>query len=157
MLSERQALELLSRIPFIGRLGPSFLRYLLVGGLGFLVDAGVLEFLVRMDVSVYAARAFSMTFAIGCTYLLHRHYTFTDSKAPKRTEAQLAAFVACQLFAAAVNYGVFCLLLALLPQPPGFFARMFALCWGVGAGLAVNFALLRTLVFPAEGEPAYER
>lgn len=156
MLSQRQALELLSRLPFIGRLGPSFLRYLLAGGFGFFVDWGGMELLVRLGVSVYAARAFSMTFAIFCTYLLHRNFTFADAARPARTEAQLAAFVACQLFAAAVNYGVFCLLLALLPQPEGFFARMIALCGGVGAGLAVNFALLRFLVFPEKGAPAYE-
>ena len=56
MLFERQALDLLNRIPLLRRLGPSFLRYLLVGGLGFLVDAGLLELFIFLDLSVYAAR-----------------------------------------------------------------------------------------------------
>ncbi len=154
MLSERQALDLLNRIPLLRRLGPSFLRYLLVGGLGFLVDAALLELFIFFDLSVYAARGLSMTLAIGVTYLLHKNFTFTDSARPAKTHQQAAAFVACQLFAAAINYGVFCILLALLPA--GFIARMFSLCCGVGAGLAVNFVLLRFLVFPQNGNPAYE-
>lgn len=146
MLFERQALDLLNRIPLLRRLGPSFLRYLLVGGLGFLVDAGLLELFIFLDLSVYAARGLSMTLAIGVTYLLHKNFTFTDAAKPAKTSAQAAGFVACQLFAAAINYGVFCLLLAALPD--GFIARMFSLCCGVGAGLAVNFVLLRFFVFP---------
>lgn len=154
MLSERQALDLLNRIPLLRRLGPSFLRYLAVGGLGFLVDAALLELFIFFDLSVYAARALSMTLAIGVTYLLHKNFTFTDAAKPAKTSQQAAAFVACQLFAAAINYGVFCLLLGLLPA--GFIARMFALCCGVAAGLSVNFMLLRFLVFPQNGRPAYE-
>ena len=154
MLSERQALDLLNRIPLLRRLGPSFLRYLLVGGLGFLVDAGLLELFIFFDLSVYAARGLSMTLAIGVTYLLHKNFTFTDSVKPAKTSEQAAAFVGCQLFAAAINYGVFCVLLGLLPA--GFIARMFSLCCGVGAGLAVNFVLLRFFVFPQHGKPVYE-
>ncbi len=146
MLSERQALDLLNRIPLLRRLGPSFLRYLLVGGLGFIVDAALLELFIFCDLSVYAARGLSMTLAIGVTYLLHKNFTFTDAVQPAKTHQQAAAFVACQLFAAAINYGVFCTLLALLPG--GFIARMFSLCCGVAAGLAVNFVLLRFFVFP---------
>lgn len=154
MLSERQALDLLSRIPLLKRFGPSFLRYLLVGGLGFLVDAALLELFIFYDLSVYAARGLSMTLAIGVTYLLHKNFTFTDAARPAKTHQQAAAFVGCQLFAASINYAVFCAFLALLPA--GFVARMFSLCCGVGAGLAVNFLLLRFFVFPQNGRPAYE-
>lgn len=154
MLLERQALSLLNRIPLLRRFGHSFLRYLLVGGLGFVVDAALLELFIFFDLSVYAARGLSMTLAIGVTYLLHKNFTFTDAAKPAKTHQQAAAFVGCQLFAAAINYGVFCVLLTLLPA--GFLARMFSLCCGVGAGLALNFVLLRFLVFPQNGRPAYE-
>lgn len=146
MLSERQALDLINRIPLLRRLGPSFLRYLLVGGLGFLVDAGLLELFIFFDLSVYAARGLSMTLAIGVTYLLHKNFTFTDAVKPAKTSAQAAGFVACQLAAAAINYGLFCGVLAILPV--GFVFRMVALCSGVAAGLAFNFVVLRLFVFP---------
>lgn len=156
MLSQRQALDFLLRLPLIGRLGPVFLRYLLVGGLGFVADALLLEIFVRLGLSVYVARFLSMTLAMGCTYALHRNFTFTDAAKPAHTALQAAAFVVCQCVAAAVNYGVFCLLLWLLPEPVGTIGRLFALCWGVGAGLAVNFVLLRLLVFRADGQARYE-
>ncbi|HYD19679.1 MAG TPA: GtrA family protein [Patescibacteria group bacterium] len=147
MLPERPALTaLINRFPILRQLGPSFLRYLLVGGIGFLVDAGLLELFHYFGLSIYAARGLSMTLAIGITYWLHKNFTFTDSAAPAKTAAQAAAFVGCQLLAAAVNYGLFCVALALLP--PMFLTRLLALCCGVGAGLVVNFVLLRFLVFP---------
>lgn len=156
MLSQRQALDFLLRLPLVGRLGPAFLRYVLVGGLGFIADALLLEIFVRLSLSVYIARLLSMTLAMGCTYALHRNFTFTDAAKPARTGAQVIAFLVCQLIAAGVNYGVFCLLLAFMPAPVGLIGRMFSLCCGVGAGLAVNFFLLRLFVFPASGRPLYE-
>ena len=46
-------------------LTPTFLRYLLVGGFGFVVDYGGMEILYHLDLDIHAARALSMTGAIG--------------------------------------------------------------------------------------------
>ncbi|MDE1152732.1 MAG: GtrA family protein [Micavibrio sp.] len=154
MLSQRQALELLERIPVLGRLGPQFLRYLFVGGIGFIVDAGGMELFIHLGMQVYHARLLSMAMAIASTYLLHRLFTFADSAKPKNSFQQFAAFFLCQSLAAAANYGVFCALLALQPQPVFFIGRMFALCSGVAVGLAMNFVLLRRFVFPIERNEA---
>ena len=136
----------------------AFLRYLLVGGFGFMLDAGGTEILYHLGLDVHAARALAMTGAIGCTYLFHRHYTFTDSRRPERTSSQFVAFGAVQLTAAALNYAIFCAVLAVepavLPKPaPGTWQddllNLFAIGAGVGAGLVLNFLLLRLFVFQA--------
>jgi putative flippase GtrA len=155
-------------------LTPAFLRYLLVGGFGFMLDAGGMEILFHLGLGIHAARALSMTGAIGCTYLFHRFYTFTDSKRPAKTGAQFAAFGMVQLAAAALNYGIFCAVLwaqpRFMPAPlPGLWQdvfHLFAVGLGVGAGLVFNFILLRRLVFkttvgmveaPVRKLPAAER
>ncbi|MBI1216711.1 MAG: hypothetical protein GC185_12955 [Alphaproteobacteria bacterium] len=137
-----------------------FARYLLVGGFGFIIDAGGLEGLVALSVNVYVARAFSMTSAIFVCYFLHRRFTFAEERmgvAMPETPGRFSAFVASQLFAAAVNYGSFCVMLwvlsmrwftALVPDwfwlpEPAFFSRMGALCFGVGLGLVVNYLLVK--------------
>jgi putative flippase GtrA len=134
---------------------PAFLRYLLVGGFGFVLDAGGTEILYHLDLDVHAARALAMTGAIFCTYLFHRYYTFTDSRRPQRTSSQFLAFGAVQLTAAALNYAIFCVVLwsqpffmpAPLPAPWQDFFNIFAIGAGVGAGLVFNFLMLRLLVF----------
>ena len=136
---------------------PAFFRYLLVGGFGFVLDAGGTEILYHLGLDVHAARALAMTGAIGCTYLFHRYYTFTDSRRPDRTSAQFIAFGAVQLTAAALNYAIFCAVLWLqpkvMPAPlPGAgqdLFNVFAIGAGVGAGLVFNFLLLRLFVFQA--------
>ncbi len=145
-------------LPLIRRfITPAFLRYLVVGGVGFVLDAGGAEIFYHLGLDVHAARALSMTGAIGCTYLFHRYYTFTDSRKPVRTSSQFVAFGAVQLTAAALNYAIFCLVLWLqpfvMPAPlPGLWQdvfNVFAIGAGVGAGLVFNFLMLRLLVFPA--------
>lgn len=150
MLSQRQALELLHRLPVLNRFSLQFLRYLIVGGIGFVIDVGGLEIFLRLGLSVYTARLCSMAIAIASTYLMHRAFTFMDAAKPRRTAGQFAAFVACQCGAAVLNYGIFCAIIAFLLQPPPFLGRMFALCCGVGAGLIANYSLLRQFVFPLE-------
>ena len=54
-----------------------FAKFLVVGGIGFLVDAGVLTLAVRhLGASVYAARALSFSVAVLATWLLNRTYVF---------------------------------------------------------------------------------
>lgn len=127
-----------------------FLRYLLIGGIGFLLDAGATEALVQSGVNVYAARLAAMFLAIVCTYGLHRAFVFKDAAA-RASAANFSGFAAVQGFASVLNYAVFCWALLLVPQPVAAAGRFFAVCCGVGAGLAVNFLLLRYAVFAAEG------
>jgi putative flippase GtrA len=126
-----------------------FLRYLLVGGTGFLFDALGMEILVAQGWDVLQARAVSMVAAIAATYFLHRSFTFHDVSSLAASSLQrFTGYAACQLLAASLNYAIFALVLQkIMPQPPEAAARIFSLCAGVGAGLALNFLLLRYAVF----------
>lgn len=127
-----------------------FSRYLIVGGTGFLIDAIGMEVFLKLGLHIMEARACSMTLAMVAAYFLHRAFTFRGSAAAAApvSQRQFGLYVLCQLTAAAFNYGVFATVLYfIMPQPPGFSARMFSLCAGVGVGLFFNFTLLRYVVF----------
>jgi putative flippase GtrA len=135
--------------PAMSQIRGSLLRYLATGGFAFLIDAGMTEAIVRMGGNVFVARAFAMTVAMCVAYMLHRRFTFSDSRLPVGMTAQFVGFVLCQLATGFLNYAVFYWLMHILPQPVGFFGRMFSICCGVGTGLVGNFVLLRFLVFPS--------
>src|SRR5689334_16156167 len=57
-------------------------RFVIVGSLGFAIDAAILAALVHgADWSPFLARAIAMTTAVLCTWLIHRHWTFASGRA----------------------------------------------------------------------------
>jgi putative flippase GtrA len=56
-----------------------------VGGVGFVVDAGVLTLLSsKMGVNIYVSRLFSFTVAVFVTWMLNRKWVF-NSDGPRAT------------------------------------------------------------------------
>lgn len=129
------------------RVAPQFLRYLIVGGAGFALDAAGMEALVHAGAPVWSARACSMTLAIMATYALHKYVTFHATDDTAANARQFSGHVACQLLAGLLNYLVFLCLLRLFPQPVEMAGRLAALCAGVGLGLAANYILLKRYVY----------
>lgn len=116
-----------------------FLRYCLVGVIGYLVDAGVLEVLFRTGlVDLYGGRVVSYLCAASVTWWLHARFTF-------RASGSWAAFIVMNAIGAAVNYGVYAFILWLIPAT----RLMPSIAVAVGAviALAVNFAANRFIVF----------
>jgi putative flippase GtrA len=141
-------------LPAIARhfVKPQVLRYLAVGGVGFLVDAAGMEGFVHLDVEVHLARVMSMLLAIASTYFLHRYFTFKGAEAPKSAGSQFTAFGAIQIAAAILNYAIFSRVLYALPEPVGTIGRLFALSLGVAAGLCFNYLLLQKIVFRTKAQ-----
>lgn len=133
-------------------INPQVLRYLAVGGVGFIVDAAGMEAFVHLDVEVHLARVMSMLLAIASTYLLHRYFTFKGAEAPKSAGSQFTAFGAIQIAAAILNYAIFSRVLYALPEPVGMIGRLFALSLGVAAGLCFNYLLLQKVVFRTKAQ-----
>lgn len=99
--------------PEIGR----FLRFALVGGAGFLVDAGLLAALHHgAGLDPFAARVFSIAAAALATWRLNRRLTFGPSGAGQATEALRYAMVA--ILNAALNYALYALALVFRPGLP---------------------------------------
>jgi putative flippase GtrA len=132
----------------IARLSRSrFLRFLIVGGFGFLVSEAVLLTVhaagANTTVAWFAAFAASVTF----TWWGNRNLTFGDRKAAGTSGilAEYGKFVASNAVGGAVNFSVFKTLEIYGPAPLNLpFA---ALAFGVLAGLMFNFTMARLLVF----------
>ncbi len=121
-----------------------FSRFCVVGTIGFVIDAGILQLLVSgVGANPYLARIISFLAAASATWLLNRRYTFEVDHRP--TRAEWTRYIAFMVFGALVNYGVFAISITVWEL-----AR--AQPWlGVAAGsitgLGINFLSSRLLVF----------
>lgn len=124
-----------------------FLRFGVVGTLGFLVDAGVLMVMIALGLGPYAGRVISYVAAASATFALNRAWTFRERRGTGRVAAQWTRFLLVNLIGFAANYGTYALLLAAVPlvarQP------VLGVAAGSVAGMFLNFALSRRLVFRA--------
>ena len=121
-----------------------FIRFCIVGIIGFVFDAGILHLLVtHMRANPYTARLVSFLVAASITWMINRHYTFQVRHRANR--AEWACYVAFMMVGALVNYGAFAGCIAWWAM-----ARMqpwLAVAVGSLAGLGVNFTTSRLLVF----------
>lgn len=124
-----------------------FLRFAIVGTLGFVVDAGVLALVLQSGLAgFHAGRCLSFLAAASFTWALNRRFTFADRAASRGSRgAQWARYVAAMSAGAAVNYAVYALVLHMLGYT-GLIAPL-AVAAGSIAGLGVNFTAARHLVF----------
>jgi len=135
-----------------------FLRFCVVGTMGFIVDSAMLFFLHRwIGLDPYSARAISILTAMNCTWLGNRLITFRSHAATTRHEIlfEWSRFVAANSFGAAVNYGTYALIVRFAPEPAD--SPYVALVCGVAVGLFVNFALSKRLVFRTRPAGDYQR
>ncbi len=110
-----------------------FFRFGLVGVVGFVVDAGVLQLLVAvLDWGPVAARLVSIPVAVLATWLLNRNITFSESRdAP--AHKSLLRYAAVSAAGATVNFAIYTALvlsfslMALHPVVPLAFASVVAL------------------------------
>lgn len=121
------------------------LRYLATGTCGFLVDAGVMQWVSEgFEVSVLVARCASFPPAATVTWLLNRYWTFEHGRA-RKASSQYVLYLCGQLVSLVVNFGVFA---ALLLSVEIFANRpIAALAVGAVVGLVFNFLFARLVAF----------
>ncbi|MBB5609086.1 MULTISPECIES: GtrA family protein [unclassified Janthinobacterium] len=123
-----------------------FLRFCLVGTLGFVVDAGVLQLLLlTVTTNPYTARIFSFLAAASVTWICNRSFTFRSAIPASR--AEWLRYVGLMALGALVNYTVYALCIA-----ASSYARAqpwSAVAAGSVAALGINFLLSRLLLRPA--------
>lgn len=117
------------------------------GGLAFIVDAAILEFLVLGQVPASTARVISIAIAMQVSYLLHRRFTFS-SRHP-HSSRRWGKFMATNLIGAVINYSVFVGLLTVPLSEDADTARALALFGSTAVALVFNYWANRTLVFVA--------
>lgn len=122
-----------------------FVRFCLVGALGFVIDAGVLQLLLKtVATNPYKARIFSFLAAASFTWFCNRHYTFRTANLA--SPAEWLRYICLMALGALVNYAIYALCITTVA-----YARAqpwAAVAAGSIAALGVNFTLSRLLYRP---------
>ena len=121
------------------------LLFAISGVLGFVVDAGIVQFLVReLGANPYGARVISFLAAATTTWGFNRRYTFAGHGGGSRRR-ELARYLVAMALGFALNYGAYvaCVLLwPLVRQWPAI-----GVAAGSVAGAAVNFLSSKYWIF----------
>lgn len=82
-----------------------FIRFLLVGGTGFCIDAGLTHLLIQLSLAPWLARIPAILLAMAFTWIANRYFTYRVNKAGTTNEAMRYALVA--LIMALINYLIY--------------------------------------------------
>jgi dolichol-phosphate mannosyltransferase len=130
-----------------------FLQFAVVGGLGTVVNLAVLTLLDILRVPLTIAVAAAILTAMVFNFALNRRFTFSYARTGSLI-AQFMGFVGASSLGAVVNYAVAITVLRYWPSLERF-PQVAALA-GIAAGMVVNYAVSRYLVFrkPRRPRPA---
>lgn len=125
-----------------------FLRFGVVGTIGFVVDTAVLYAGLALGLGLYGGRAVSYLVAATTTWALNRLWTFRG-RGNGPAHQQWALFLLVNLIGFAMNYGTYAALIAFVPLVAAH--PVLGVAAGALAGMFGNFVLSRQLVFRARG------
>lgn len=121
-----------------------FLKFALVGVIGFGVDASVLYLGIAVGLGLSLGRVVSYVAAVTATWALNRAFTF-KTRSQRGLLAEWAHFSVSQLGGAAANLGVYFLLIhssAVVAAHP-----VLGVAAGSLSGLTINYVVARVFVF----------
>lgn len=130
-----------------------FLRFALIGAIGFALDGGGLMLLTEwFDADPIASRFATFSIAVVTTWRLNRRYAFTSGG--RRLLAEFGTYLGVQGFGFLCNLAVYSVAVLFLPHPLNI--PIVALVIAAGVGLLANFLGLKHLVFirPDEKDPS---
>lgn len=128
--------------PGRSRLVTQLSRFVLVGCLAAMVDYGLYQALLHLDVYVHLAKATSFICGTTTAYLLNRRFTFNAGTGGAGRFSGFLLLYGSTFF---VNVGVNAVALKLIPDVP----LRTTLCWLLAQGTAttINFLVLRGFIF----------
>jgi putative flippase GtrA len=126
------------------------LLFAISGAIGFVVDAGIVQLLVReAGMNPYGARVLSFLAAATTTWGFNRRYTFAGHGGASRRR-ELARYLVAMAFGFVLNYGAYALCVATWPLVRSWPAIGVAV--GSVAGAVVNFLSSKYWIFrPSAG------
>jgi putative flippase GtrA len=129
------------------------LKFAMVGGTGFVVDASILMLLYEvLQLDLLLARALAFFVAATSNWILNRLFTFSNLQLSSNKSAEWLRFVGSAVVSAMPNLGIFYLLMLLLPETlPWIFVAM---CCGILVGYGCNYLLARHWVFKSANSGA---
>lgn len=121
-----------------------FLRFVMVGAVGFFVDAGALMVATTaLGLGLYSGRVFSYLCAATFTWILNRRFTF--AKTDEVAVIQWLRFLGANALGGAVNYGVYAALVTFSAVAAA--TPVLGVAAGSAAGLIFNFMVSKYWVF----------
>lgn len=93
-----------------------FIRFLLVGGLGFFIDLGLTYFLISLGAAPWLARPPAIVSAALFTWLANRQFTYKIATEKSTQEAIRYGLVAAVV--ALMNYSIYIALISFDIDPP---------------------------------------
>lgn len=125
-----------------------FLKFLVVGAFGFVVDTGSLSaFVLLFSLDRVLAKGLAFGLGVLSNFLWNRYWTYPDSRS-KHPFAQALQFVFLSSIGLAINLGVFALVDGLLASSVDSVVALYvAQCAAVGGALFWNFAANRLLTY----------
>jgi len=118
-------------------------RFVLVGSLAAVVDYGIYQTLLHLDLHASLAKAISFICGTTAAYLLNRRFTFN---APSTGGAgRFTGFLLLYGSTFFVNVGVNAVALKLIPE----MSLRITICWLIAQATAtcINFLVLRAVIF----------
>lgn len=82
-----------------------FFRFLLVGGAGFIIDAGITYIMIQLTVAAWFARIPAIFCAMAFTWLANRYFTYRVKKPRSGNEAMQYAVMGMTM--ALINYLIY--------------------------------------------------
>jgi putative flippase GtrA len=120
-------------------------RFGMIGGLGFLVDAGVLSLLIqKAGWDLYSSRALSFSLAVTATWYLNRQYTFIAGSAKGKAK-EYGRYVSGQIVGGLINLAVYAGVLSI--QPALAVYPVIPLAFGSAVALMFNFLYSKFIAF----------
>lgn len=124
---------------------PQFIRFGIIGCVGFLVDVGVLySVLYGLGLGHYGGRVISYLAAATTTWYLNRNFTFTHARSENRSR-EWARFLVLNTIGGMVNYFIYFAYVSLHSISTS--APAIGVAFGSLGGMIVNFLVSKHFVF----------
>jgi putative flippase GtrA len=123
------------------RLPTQLRRFVVVGGVAFMVDLSSYQVLLAIGLWVHLAKACAFVAGTTTAYLSNRRWTFPG----KGGRSEYASIMALYGATFVVQVGMNAVMLALLPSFSGEFTCAFIVAQGLAT--AINFVVQRTVIF----------
>ncbi|MDY7548581.1 GtrA family protein [Glaciimonas sp. CA11.2] len=121
-----------------------FIRFAMVGALGFGVDVGILYLTLHIGFGYFFGRVISFLCAVWVTWMVNRRFTFS-TRPNSGVLNEAIRYLAAMSLGGLINYAAYSLVIVQGQNIP--FLPFFAVAVGSLAGMVINYFSARLWVF----------